>query len=104
MRGGLAAVLLAVLAGSIAPPANAQEAQPLLTSAPGRCGRERCEGPFYRSGDLEFGRYLIGATTRVCEGQCEFVEAGVRYIVVRNRVDSMRIDVSGGMVLPFGLR
>lgn len=104
MRGGLAAFALACLAGCSAPPANAQEAHPLLTSAPGRCGRERCEGPFYRSDGLEFGRYLIGATTRVCERDCEFVEAGVRYIVVRSRVDAMRINVGGGTVLPFGLR
>jgi hypothetical protein len=104
MRGGLAAIALACLAGCSAPPANAQEAHPLLTSAPGRCGRERCEGPFYRSSDLEFGRHLIGATTRVCERECEFVEAGVRYTVVRGRVAAMRIDVGGGTILPFGLR
>jgi hypothetical protein len=104
MRRWLAAVLLACFAGCSAPPANAQEAHPLLTSAPARCGRERCEGAFYRSDELEFGRHLIGARTRVCDRGCEFVEAGVRYVVVRSRIDAMRIDVGATTILPFGLR
>ncbi len=104
MRGWLAAVLLACFAGSAAQLADAQEAHPLLTSAPDRCGRERCEGAFYRSDDLEFGRHMIGAATRVCDRECEFVEAGVRYIVVRRRIDAMRIDVGETTILPFGLR
>lgn len=104
MRAWLAAVLLACLAGSVAPPARAQEAHPLLTSAPPRCGRDRCQGLFYRSDDLEFGRHLVGASTRVCDRDCEFAEAGVRYIVVRGRIDAKRIDVGATTILPFGLR
>ena len=104
MRGALAAVLLASFAGCDAPPASAQ-AHPLLTEAPERCGRDPCEGAFYRSDQLEFGRHLIGAPTRVCGRDCEFEEAGVRYIAVRNRIDAMRIDVGATRTfLPFGLR
>lgn len=105
MRGALAAVLLACFAGCAVPPASAQEAHPLLSEAPERCGRNPCEGQFYRSYQLEFGRHLIGASTRVCDRECEFEEAGVGYIVVRGRVDAMRIDVGGTRLpLPFGLR
>lgn len=104
MRWWLSAVLLALFAGCSAPPASAQEAHPLATSAPDRCGRQRCEGPFYRSDELEFGRHQIGVATRVCDRDCEFVEAGVRYFVVRGRIDAMRIDVGGATILPFGLR
>lgn len=105
MRGWLAAVLLACFAGCAAPPASAQEAHPLLTEAPERCGRDRCEGVFYRSDSLEFGNHQIGASTRVCNRECEFEEAGVRYIAVRSRIDAKRIDVGGtGTILPFGLR
>ncbi|MGH6952225.1 MAG: hypothetical protein ACREH4_15290 [Vitreimonas sp.] len=103
MRGWLAAVLLACLAGLSAAPARAQADHPLLTQAPRRCGGERCEGLFYRSDQLEFGRHQIGAATHVCD-RCEFVEAGVRYFVVRGRIDAMRIDVGGAATLPFGLR
>ena len=104
MRGWLAAVLLACFAGFAAPSASAQEAHPLLTEAPDRCGGERCEGAFYLSYDLEFGRHLIGAWTRVCDRQCEFEQAGVRYIVARGRIDAMRVDVGGTLLpLPFGL-
>jgi hypothetical protein len=103
MSGWRVAVLLACLAGGAAPSANAQEAHPLLTAPPARCGRERCEGAFYRSDELEFGRHLIGARPRICDRECEFVEAGVRYVVARGRIAAMRIDVAATTVLPFGL-
>lgn len=104
MRGWLAAVLLVCFASCAAPPASAQEAHPLLTEAPERCGRDRCEGLFYRSDSLEFGSHQIGASTRVCNRECEFEEAGVLYIVVRSRIDAKRIDVGETAILPFGLR
>src|SRR5262245_41908694 len=106
MKGWFVAVVMAGLVMSAAPPASAQSTEPhaLATSAPSRCGRDRCRGAFYRSDDLEFGQYLIGETTRVCEGDCEFVAGGVRYAVVHNRIDAMRMEVGGGAPLPFGLR
>src|SRR5262245_18144916 len=105
MKGWLAALVLAGLVVGAASPASAQSTapHPLATSAPWRCGSDRCRGVFYRSDDLEFGQYLIGDTTRVCEGDCEFSEGGVRYAVVRNRIDAMRMEVGGGAPLPFGL-
>jgi hypothetical protein len=106
MKGWLIAIVLAGLVVSAAPPARAQSRapHPLATSAPWRCGADRCTGVFYRSDDLEFGQYLIGETTRVCEGDCEFVAGGVHYAVVQNRIDAMRIEVGAETPLPFGLR
>jgi hypothetical protein len=114
MRAPLAA--LACLAACATPGAPEQGAHPLATSPPAWCGREPCQGPFYRSDDLEFGRHLIGEAVEVPEAavvqgdclrrraaDCAFVEDGVRYYVARGRVTDMSLAVAHATRLPFGL-
>ena len=110
MRAGAAIVAALALAACAAALPAAPANDPLLTTPPARCGRERCEGAFYRSDDLEFGRYLIGASAPAASDcgrrafDCDYAEAGVRYSVMRGRIGAMRIDVAEGAALPLGLR